>query len=89
MNFEEPIKNGFTIYSKSGCPNCKNVKEILKKENLDFVIIDCDEYLLFEKDDFLLFIENTIGKKYTTFPMIFSDGKFLGGITQVRELLQK
>ena len=29
-----PSCKGFTVYSKSGCPNCRNVKNLLKKENI-------------------------------------------------------
>ena len=36
MSFEEPISKGFTIYSKSGCPNCRNVKNLLTKKKYFF-----------------------------------------------------
>ena len=46
--FERPNEdnNIFTIYSKSGCINCRNVKDLLQKHNFTFNIIDCDEYLI-------------------------------------------
>ena len=31
MEFIEPDKKGFTIYSKSGCPNCLTAKKIIKE----------------------------------------------------------
>ena len=89
MEFDAPLKRGFTIYSKSGCPNCRNVKDLLKQKNAAFTIINCDEYLLFEKDDFLLFIENLAGKKYTTFPMVFNNEAFLGGFAETMDFFQK
>lgn len=89
MDFEAPLKTGFTIYSKSGCPNCRKVKELLKDKNAAFSVIDCDEYLLFEKDDFLLFIENLAGKKYTTFPMVFHNEAFLGGFAETKDFVEK
>ena len=49
IQFELPSKNGFTVYSKSGCPNCSKVKNLLKERNLLFNIIDCDDYILGEK----------------------------------------
>ena len=27
MNIENPVETGFTIYSKSGCPNCMRIKK--------------------------------------------------------------
>ena len=53
MEFEEPIKSGFTIYSKSGCINCSKVKSLLKEKKLIFSVIDCDEYIIENKEDFL------------------------------------
>jgi MFS family permease len=32
MDIPEPLDNQFTIYSKSGCPNCKNVKFFLQEK---------------------------------------------------------
>ena len=58
MMFELPSENKFTIYSKSGCINCRKVKELLKGKNLDYEIVDCDDYLLENKEIFLLFIQN-------------------------------
>ena len=28
MTFTEPSEKGFTIYTKSGCPNCSKVKTL-------------------------------------------------------------
>ena len=30
---EKPQTNGFTIYSKSGCPNCTRIKKILSEKH--------------------------------------------------------
>ena len=32
MEITEPNQGGFTIYSKSGCPNCTLVKKIIKEK---------------------------------------------------------
>ena len=34
MSFTEPSKEGFTIYTKSGCPNCTKVKHLFKEKNI-------------------------------------------------------
>ena len=43
FQFERPRNNGFSVYSKSGCPNCTKVKKLLKEKNLLFNVIDCDK----------------------------------------------
>ena len=51
--FTKPSESCFTIYSKSGCFNCAKVKDFLQENNIPFTIIDCDEYLLENKAEFL------------------------------------
>ena len=34
--FEKPNTNGFTVYSKSGCPNCVKIKKFLGEKKLNF-----------------------------------------------------
>ena len=64
MDFPEPKKGQFTVYSKSGCINCVNVKTILKEQKLVFNVVDCDEFLLETKKEFLLFIQTLIGQEF-------------------------
>lgn len=85
--FELPSDWGYTIYTKSQCGFCVKSKELLKSES--YTMIDCDEYLLEDKDAFLAFIENLVGKTYRTFPMIFKDGKFLGGYNETKTHYEK
>jgi glutaredoxin len=89
MEFIEPEKKGFTIYSKSGCLNCLITKKLLKEKNFFFTEVNCDDYILEEKDEFLKFIENISENNYKTFPIIFYDGKFIGGLNQTKEFINK
>ena len=89
MNFEEPFEDKFTIYSKSGCTNCRIVKDLLKNANLDYEIIDCDDYLLENKYVFLSFIQSYSITEWKTFPMVFHNGKFVGGYDEVFKYLDK
>jgi glutaredoxin 3 len=89
MDIKEPIQKDFTIYSKSGCPNCTSVKKIIKEKNFLFTEINCDDYILEDKDEFLKFIESKAEKSYRTFPMVFYDGKFVGGLTHTTEFINK
>ena len=66
---EEPKEKGFTIYSKSGCPNCTRIKKIFTENNETFVEINCDEYLIEDKESFLSFIKNLAQKEWKVFPI--------------------
>ena len=60
MEFTKPIETGYTIYSKSGCIYCDKSKALLKIDNP--IVIDCDPYLVNNKEEFLQFIK-TVGQK--------------------------
>jgi glutaredoxin len=79
LKFEKPKANGYTIYSKSGCPNCTKVKKYLTDVNAAMSIIDCDEYLIESKEEFLKFIEDVAGKVVKIFPIVFFEKKLVGG----------
>jgi glutaredoxin len=89
MEFEKPLESGFTIYSKSGCSNCTKVKVLLNDKNLLLKVIDCDEYILEDKESFLLFITSLSNKEVKIFPIIFYDGKFIGGYNETKEFVEE
>ena len=87
MEFEAPSETIYTIYSKSGCTFCTKVKNLLIEKNYAFDFIDCDEYLLEDKEGFLKFIQERAGKEYKTFPMVFRAGYFVGGYNETKKLI--
>jgi glutaredoxin len=89
MEFELPAKKMFTVYSKSGCPNCLLVKTFLKEKKIVFNVVDCDEYLIEKKEAFLEFIKNLTEKDCKIFPMVFCDGKFVGGYNETKDRVEK
>lgn len=89
MSFFAPLETGFTIYSKSGCSYCTKVKKILLDKQIFFLDVECDKYLIEDKVGFLLFIKERANKEYRIFPMVFKDGKFIGGFTETQQLLDK
>jgi glutaredoxin len=89
-NFEKPSKIEYTVYSKSGCSNCNKVKDLLKDKNLSFIIIDCDEYLIENKPEFLQFIQELTSQEWKTFPIVFnSNSEFIGGFLDTKLYLEK
>lgn len=88
-SYEEPKQTGFTIYSKSGCNNCLIAKNFLSARSIEFNVINCDEYLFDNRDNFISFI-NTIAKQTTgNFPKIFKDGIYIGSYKETKELVEK
>ena len=90
-NFEKPSETfQYTVYSKSGCPKCNKVKELLKNKNLKFTVIDCDEYLIETKAEFLYFIQELTSQEWKTFPIVFNkDSRFIGGFIDTKLYLEK
>jgi len=89
MEIISPDSTCFTVYSKSGCPHCTTVKKLIKDKHFFFTEVNCNEYLLEDKEAFLKFIEELAGISYRTFPMVFYKGKFVGGLTDTIDLIDK
>ena len=90
IKFIEPSDTMYTIYSKSGCPNCTKVKELLQINKIQFVIINCDDYLLDNKPAFLEFIMNLTSREWKTFPLVFdNNSQFVGGFIDTKIYLEK
>ena len=87
MEFPNPVQGQFTVYSKSGCINCVKVKNLFNENNIKFTIIDCDEFILENKTEFLEFIQNLAGIEYKMFPIVFDNNKFVGGYNETNKLL--
>jgi glutaredoxin len=87
MEFPNPVQGQFTVYSKSGCINCVKVKNLLKENNINFTIIDCDNFILENKTEFLKFIQSLAGIEYKMFPIVFNNKQFIGGYNETNKLL--
>jgi len=66
------MKMKFTVYSKSGCPYCVKVKQVLELAHLDHVVYNLDEH--FTKEQFY----KEFGEG-STFPQVLLDDQQLGG----------
>jgi glutaredoxin len=89
MSFFNPVNSGFTIYSKSGCYNCSKVKDLIKSENFEYILILCDDYLIENRDKFLIFLNEKTGKEINMFPVVFYNGQFIGGYKETQTFLEK
>lgn len=89
MEIPNPAPNEITVYSKSGCINCSKVKKLLKDKHFKFTIIDCDDFILEDKEYFLNFIKIKVGYLCNIFPMVFEDNIFIGGFEETIKYLDK
>jgi glutaredoxin len=89
MQFPKPQKGIITIYSKSECNYCIKAKALLEEKKYNFSIINCDKFILENKDDFLLFIREMIDKEYKLFPMVFDDNIFIGGYNEMIKYIEQ
>jgi glutaredoxin len=87
MQIQEPSDKCFTIYSKSNCKYCVLVKSLLDENKIPFIEINCDEYLIQDKQVFLDFIREKANRDFKTFPMVFCDGKFIGGFVETDRVI--
>jgi glutaredoxin len=79
-----PKKKGYTIYTKNNCSFCVKAKKLLDDKNIKYSLIECDD-LLKDRDKFFKLISKYTNQK--TFPIIFYDGKIIGGYTDLRKYL--
>lgn len=88
--FQLPNKDIFTIYTKTKCDYCRKVKLLLEDNDIEYVVINCDNYLANNRDDFLSFIKDVSCRDWKTFPIVFDDKeKFIGGFTETQKYLEK
>ncbi len=89
MDIPNPNRDEITVYSKSGCVNCVNVKKLLKDKQMKFSVVNCDEFIYENKQGFLDYIKELAGKEYKVFPMVFDGTSFIGGFTETQAYLNK
>jgi glutaredoxin len=69
----------FTILTKTGCNNCKTLKKILELNNYMTLMVNCDEYLINDRDSFIKAIREQIQSDVEKifFPIVFYDGVYV------------
>tara|TARA_Y100001954_G_scaffold233280_2_gene286283 strand:+ start:881 stop:1159 length:279 start_codon:yes stop_codon:yes gene_type:complete len=75
-------KNGWFMFTKTKCSYCTKAKALLPEAS----IVECDEFLK-DRDAFLSYVDSLTDKKPRTFPMVFYDGRFMGGFTETSNYL--
>ena len=83
--YKKPTNVNYTIYSISNCKYCVMAKEHINKKTTESTIINCDKFIgsCRERDNFYNFMKQYTIIPYIHFPMIFKDGKFVGGLKEL------
>jgi glutaredoxin len=83
MNFSLPTKNGYFMYSKSGCKFCRMAQELLP----DVTVVNVDAHIETGKAKCLEKMATIAEVEIKTFPVIFFNQIFVGGYTESKDHL--
>ncbi len=89
MNIPRPGGDSYTIYSKSGCLYCTKARVLLQNERVPPLFVNCDKFLLENKEEFFTLMKCLIGYEYKTLPMIFKNGRFIGGYNKTKDFYEQ
>jgi glutaredoxin len=84
--YKKPSITDYTIYSISNCKYCVMAKDNINKLKAQkCTTINCDKFIMTcrERDKFYNFIKQYTIIPYFHFPMIFKNGKFVGGLKEL------
>ena len=70
-----------TIYGKTACSSCIQAKQLLTSKGVDY------EYKLLGTDYSIQEFYEVMPRSCKTFPAICIDGKYLGGLVELKEVL--
>jgi glutaredoxin len=82
-----PLEKGFTVYGAKYCGFCKKAKKWCHDNDLTYMYVNIYDFI---DDNSKLFenFENKIGS-HRTIPLIFKDGQFIGGWSDLNDSLEK
>jgi len=87
------LEKGFTVLTKKDCSYCTKVKELLiQKEDTTLLIIPCEKEWREDRAGFLQGVKEKAGiidAEIKTFPIVFLDGKWIGGFTETAKYFQE
>ena len=72
-----PQKKGITIYGAEWCHWCGEAKKYLDKQGIEYKYVDIDKVKNYQK------VIYPLTKNYPYVPVIFIDGKFIGGYSEL------
>jgi glutaredoxin len=77
----------YIIYTKSGCPCCERAKDLLSREQVKTIYINCDEMLKTDRQAFITEMKKKTKSEDIYFPLIFQDDYYIGNYEELLEHL--
>lgn len=74
-------ENKTLMVTKQGCPFCQGARELLNEHKVKFLDVDHTSNEQLDK-------EITDKYDYTTYPKVFVEGKFVGGLSQLKDYVK-
>lgn len=79
----------YTIFTKSQCKYCSDIKILMDRENEDVEYILCDEMINTNRECFIKSIKQIINVENVTFPIVFYQGEYIGGYDDYKEMVKQ
>ena len=82
-----PSALGYTIFTKRDCGDCEKVKAFLTSKALSFNAIECDDFLVNDREAFIVAAREAMGASSALpvrFPLVFAQGAYVGGYQATR-----
>jgi glutaredoxin 3 len=83
----EPLKKGYSIYGAKYCEYCQKAKKWCFDNDMTFMYVNINEIIDNNTELFNYFGQSINNQK--TIPIIFKDGNFIGGWTDLMDLNKK
>ena len=78
----------YTVYTKSNCSYCDKIKQLMEEYNENANYILCDEWLVNKRILFLNIMRIKTQKDEVTFPIVFFEGKYIGGFDEYEKKIR-
>ena len=80
--FKPPVK-GWYIITREGCPYCKDAKNLLDSKGQKYKSVN----ITVSNRERIYRDVDTLTKTYRYVPMVFKDGKFIGGFSELKSYI--
>ena len=77
------MKPEYTVFSKLSCAPCAQAEQLLKDHNQNYT------KLILDQDFDVIELYNNVPKSVRTFPAILKDGVFIGGLSDLQQVLSE
>ena len=81
-------KNTYDIITLSNCPYCSKLIKLLKDKNIKYNNLEIQNNDTTKKNICNLFVKEVFQIEHNTFPKIFVNGKFIGGLDKFSNIFK-